>query len=760
MIVVILVIAIAAGFYLTRPGPEPSPTPMNKPPVALASSTETIAQVGDSLTFSATDSSDPDGEIATWEWDFGDGTTDSGETVTHEYDEPGRYIVVLTVTDDEGEETTNDDDLIFIDVSPETVIPTLDSPPIAKIAVDKDVVLVDENVTFDGQSSAGWYERRGTVTPIVGEIISWDWDFGDGTTGAGGEVTKSFDDAGNYAVMLTVKANTTGLTDSVVRTVRVTETEVIRPDIKNPDTFTFASSITSRSMDNVECTGASCRMSLVSTTEGLVWYPPGETEIKPRLAERYEISEDGLSYTFHLREGVTFWNGDEVTAEDVQYTFWRFMAMNLPASWCDRVNLPMTGIGTGERISDEIREQAVEVVDKYTVRFNLVEPTAPFIDTLALPICGIISKDYAIAHGSYEPGEDWLGIRDPNMQTGEALMGSGPYKLIQFVPNERTVLERYDGYWGEKAKIKRVMWLDILEWSTRQTMLVAGDIDATDGEASQVAVIEAYPGIEVKGMGHGMVEILYFGFDRDMELQPVGAKHRPDIMNDVHMRRGMAYAFPYDDYFEQAWLGKIDRAYSNIMPGFLGAYEFQKDIVYDPEKAAEEFKLAWNGTIWEEGFSLAFGYQPWMAEGGLIMGTLLEESLQKINPKFDLILEQQSWPTLLYYPLYPAWAQAGPDPMWYNYNYRSEYGLFAAYQKVGNEKLDEILDQALKEFDPEKRAALYKEATDMMAELDWMVHVDFPPTFFMYRDWVHNIDESWQMAWYVDSPFFATLEKR
>jgi len=752
-IVAIIVVVAIGGFLLYKPEPE------NQSPSAIATVSDTIAAINDALAFSAGESSDPDNNIDTYAWNFGDDKTGSGLTISHSYSLPGRYIISLVVTDEENAQDTNDDDLIFIDVSRESLIPVLTSPPQAKIAASDDVITIGETVSFDGVSSSGWYERRGVVTPIGTDIISWEWDFGDGTTDSGTEVTKTFNAEGNFAVTLTVKSEGTGKSDSVMRTIHVTETEIERPDVKNPDTYIFASAITSRVLDPVECTGASNRMALVVLTEGLVWYPPGKSTIEPRIAESYDISDDGKTYTFYLKEGINFWNGDELTAEDVEYTFQRFMAMNLPASWCDRLNLPLVQIGTGERISEELIEGALEVVDDHTFKFHLPKAYAPFIDTLALPLCGIISKDYAIERGSYQFGQDWLGRRDPNMQIGDALMGTGPYKLVQFVPNERTIFERNDDYWGEPAKIKRVIWLDIVEWSTRQTMILAGDIDATDCEASQIAVIEENPGIEVLSMKHGMVENLYFGFDRDMELQPVGAKHRPDIMNDIHMRRGMAYAFPYEDYFEQAWLGMIEPAYSNIEPGFLGYFPYQEDLTYDPARAEEEFRQAWDGEVWEEGFTLAFGFQPWMSEGGIIMGNLLQESLHKINPKFDLIITQASWPTLLYYPLYPAWAQSGPDPMWYNYNWRSKYGLFADFAKYVNTDLDIILDEALLESDPVKRTALYKQATDIMKEDVAMLHIGFAPTFYVYKDWLGNIEDSWQSAWYVDSPYFATVEK-
>jgi PKD repeat protein len=332
IIIVIVVIAAVAAWYMTLPEPAP---PENRAPKASASVSDTLGLVGTALTFSGAGSSDPDGEIASYSWDFGDGSTGTGESVDHTYDNPGSYIVVLTVEDDKGATDDNEDDLLKLEVTRESFVPVLTSPPLALFASDKDTIVVGDEVNFDGSSSVGWYERRGAATATTAEIIEYEWDFGDGDTASGPIVSHTFSDAGNFAVSLTVKANNTGMYDTAMKTIHVSEMAIQRPDVPNPDTYTFASSITSRTVDPVECTGASCRMALIAITEGLVWYPPGGTEIVPRLAESWTLSPDQTKYTFKLREGVKFWNGDELTADDVVYSFQRYLIMNLPGTWCD-----------------------------------------------------------------------------------------------------------------------------------------------------------------------------------------------------------------------------------------------------------------------------------------------------------------------------------------------------------------------------------------------------------------------------------------
>ncbi|MFC1803221.1 ABC transporter substrate-binding protein, partial [Thermoproteota archaeon] len=763
-------------YWFTRPSPPPTdgdgngdgnggpPPEPNKLPVALAWSSETLEEIGTKLTFSATDSYDSDGNIVTYEWNFGDGTTATGEVVTHEYEVDGDYIVTLMVEDDEGEKTTNHDNLIFINIIGEKTFPTMDSPPIAKVAVDADILTVGEKIELDGTSSNGWMLSRGVPAPDLSDIIEYKWDFGDGTSGNGGVVEKTFDEAGSYAVELVVKSEETGKTDNSIRTIYVSETEVSIPDIKNPDTFIYATALGLGSggvWDPLIVKGGVARSHQMAYMDTLVWYPPGQTEIKPLLADSYEISEDAKTYTFYLREGVTFWNGDEVTAEDVQWSIWRFMVHNLAGTWCEKVVVPLTGIGPGKYVSDELRENSVEVLDKYTVRFNLPKPDAAFLETLTLPNFGVLNKEYAIERGSWKPGMNVTGQHDPGMDSTENIMGCGAYKIAKIVPQEMYVFERFDEYYRGTPEMEKMIWLEIQEFSTRKKMLENGDIDATAIEASQIPIMSDSPGVSITSSPYGFTETIFFGFDRDVSIQPVGTKMPTggDLFGDVHMRKGIAYAFPYEEFIKQAWLGMVDEADGLMIPGYLGAFPFLSEYDHDLAKAEEEFKLAWDGKIWEEGFTVTYGYQPWMAQAGQISGTLLKEALQSINPKFDLILIQQSYPTLLTYPLWCAWSEAGPDPVWYNKLYRSGW-YYSTFTNYKNEEIDVLLDQALAISDPEKRNEIYKQATDLMGEEVAIVTIDYTASITAYRDWLHGVDTSTNMAWHTHCPLFSGVYKK
>ena len=180
-----------------------------QPPTATLAISDGTVRVGETVTFDASQSSDPDGAIVSYAWDFdGDGTTDAiGETVTHSYDEPGQYEVVLRVTDAD-ENTATDTGAITVEATNESPTATFSSSP--------DTPETGTTVTFDASQSSD----------PDGAITTYEWDFdGDGTTDATGEaVTHSYGESGDYTVELTV-FDGDGASDTVTEIVTVATSE-------------------------------------------------------------------------------------------------------------------------------------------------------------------------------------------------------------------------------------------------------------------------------------------------------------------------------------------------------------------------------------------------------------------------------------------------------------------------------------------------------------------------------------------------------
>ena len=157
----------------------------NQAPIAVANADCTYRD----CTLSSAGSSDPDGTIVAYNWTFGDGTTGTGASPTHTYANPGDYTVTLTVTDGAGLEDTT-----TVEAA------ATNAPPVASFTVDCTTLECD----FDGTGSS---DPDGT-------IVAYNWDFGDGTTGTGAAPTRTYDEAGDYTVTLTVTDNHGGTGDT------------------------------------------------------------------------------------------------------------------------------------------------------------------------------------------------------------------------------------------------------------------------------------------------------------------------------------------------------------------------------------------------------------------------------------------------------------------------------------------------------------------------------------------------------------------
>ncbi|MFZ1468013.1 MAG: ABC transporter substrate-binding protein [Paracoccaceae bacterium] len=185
-----------------------------------------------------------------------------------------------------------------------------------------------------------------------------------------------------------------------------------------------------------------------SLYDGLMDYVPGTTTLRPGLAESYEISADGLVYTFKLRAGVKFHNGREMTADDVKYSL-------------DRTTNPATqspGAGFYASIAgfDEAGEgglSGVEVVDPLTVKITLSRPDATFLHVLALNFASVVPKEAV-----EEFGDDF----------GKNPVGTGAYKMTEWTLGQRLVFDKNPDYW-----ISGVPYLDQIVFEVGQEPVVA-----------------------------------------------------------------------------------------------------------------------------------------------------------------------------------------------------------------------------------------------------------------------------------------------
>lgn len=304
----------------------------------------------------------------------------------------------------------------------------------------------------------------------------------------------------------------------------VAEGVFVAPD---PETYTFVTFGDIDTMDpNLAYDTASAAL-IMNVMEGLLFFNREKmTEYVPVLAEEIPtvanggISEDGLTYTFKIRQGVTFHNGNDMTPSDFEYTFERGLIqsdVNGP-QWL--LIEPLLGYASGD-ITEEIGdgayagdpdglranatpEELMAVCEKVkasveaddaagTLTFNLAQPWGPWLATLAQSWGAVMDKEWAVENGAWDGScETWQDYYSPGAENDELstiINGTGPYKLEFWTPDEGWTITANENYWREEGdemwpggpsgapRIERVVNKLVDEWGTRFAILQAGDAE-------------------------------------------------------------------------------------------------------------------------------------------------------------------------------------------------------------------------------------------------------------------------------------------
>jgi peptide/nickel transport system substrate-binding protein len=272
-------------------------------------------------------------------------------------------------------------------------------------------------------------------------------------------------------------------------------------------------------------------MVLYALHDALVKPMPGKP-MAPSLAESWAMSKDGLTYEFTLRKGVTFHNGDPLTADDVKFSFERYR-------------------GSSAKMLHE-RVARVEIVDALRVRFILKAPWPDFLTFYATPATGaawIVPKRYV-----ERVGDD--GFK-------RAPVGAGPYKLFSFSPGVEVVLEANESYWRKIPSVKRLVLRAVPDESTRLAMLKRGEADIAYSIRGALAKeLARTPGLTLKPVPATFTEWLTFTeqwtpkspwHDQRVRLAASLAINRKEINNAEYLGHGRLSASIIPQAFQFAW---------------------------------------------------------------------------------------------------------------------------------------------------------------------------------------------------------------
>ncbi|WP_276120095.1 ABC transporter substrate-binding protein [Pararhizobium qamdonense] len=432
----------------------------------------------------------------------------------------------------------------------------------------------------------------------------------------------------------------------------------------------------------------------------LVEYKRGSTDIVPALAERWEISEDGKTYTFHLRKGVKFQENDQfkpsrdLNADDVVFSFERqsgkpdFDAFAEGAAWSyyNDVGIPQSLV-------------SIEKIDDATVRFNLRAPNAPFLGLLALDFASIVSKEYA----------DQLVTKGRVEDLNQKPIGTGPFQFSAYQQDAAIRYQAFDDYWGGKQPIDDLIFAITTDAATRIQKLKAGECqiavypspaDIPDlKENSNLNVLQR-PGLNVG----------YLAFN---------TTQKP--FDDPRVRRAVTQGINKKAILEAVYQGSGVVAESVLPPDMAGFNRELKTVGYDPASAKQAIsELGATGqkiTLWA--MPVSRPYNP----NGRRTAELLQADLDKIGLQSEIISFE--WGEYLKRSSDPAhdgavlagWTADNGDP-------DSFLTPLLACASIGgnnkavwcNKEFDALLEKARAESDPSVRTSLYEQAQQIAAD--------------------------------------------
>ncbi|TYR32493.1 ABC transporter substrate-binding protein [Mesorhizobium microcysteis] len=439
---------------------------------------------------------------------------------------------------------------------------------------------------------------------------------------------------------------------------------------------------------------------LVNMYDGLVRFADGTLEVEPALAEGWDISEDGLTYTFQLRQGVTFHDGTPFNAEAVKFNFDRMLDEAHP--------FHNTGPFPLAFFFSSVEEVTAE--DEHTVRFQLSEPFAPFLSNLAYPTGLIVSPAAVEQHG-----EDFG--RNPS--------GTGAFMFGEWQGNQRVVVTANPDYWDGAPALEAVVFRPITDANTRVAEMLSGGLDImVEVPPDSIAQFRDAPDFQVFEQAGPHVWYLIL----NMKEGPFA---------EQAVRQAANYAINKESLVTDVLQGTAEVSAGPVPPAFAWAYnEDVQPYPYDPDRARE--LLAEAGYDGEE---IVF----YVTEGGsgmldpVAMGTAIQADLAAVG--MNVRIETYEWNTFLGQ-VNPglegkadmaemAWMTNDPDTLPFltlrTAAFPDEGGFNSGY--YSNPDVDELLDQARMVTDPEERAELYKE-------VQAIVHDEAPWVFV--ANWVQG----------------------
>jgi len=436
--------------------------------------------------------------------------------------------------------------------------------------------------------------------------------------------------------------------------------------------------------------GESINIGINNIYETLVGFKWGTTQIEPLLALRWEISSDGLTYTFYLRKKVRFQDGTPFNADAVLFTFQRQWKKDHPNYASGAPYEYWDNMGMGKIV------KAVNKINDHTVAIILNEPNAPFLANLAMAFMCIVSP---------------TAVRKYGKNFDQNPVGTGPYNLKSWKKDDAMELIRNDNYWGKPAHIKRVVVRVIPDNQVRLLELKRGNVHIMDfPNPSDIKALQSDPNVTIlsqEGMNIG-----YLAYNM---------KHPP--LDQLEVRRAISMAIDRKRIVKEIFQGFGTVAKNPMPPMVLGYNPDVPDVLYNPKKARQMLRKAGIKNLKLELWAMpvARPYNP----NARKMAEFIQADLKRVGIKAKIV--SYDWGTYLdkigkgqHDLVLIGWTGDNGDADNFLYTLWSREAAEQTpthnYSYYVDDEVNNWLDRAKKISAPYRRAELYRKVLKKMAE--------------------------------------------
>lgn len=386
-------------------------------------------------------------------------------------------------------------------------------------------------------------------------------------------------------------------------------------------------------------------------------------EIQPRLAESWQVADDCQSVTFHLKKGVKFHNGREMTAEDVKYSIERLKEDDSPKK---KYYANITG---------------AEIKDDYTITFTTDKPDAVLLTSFAYPWSVIVPEECA-----------------DTLKTNP--VGTGAYRFESWVPQQEVKLTRNDDYYDTPASIENVDYQVVPDTTTAMVGILNGDVDLVDVTGSPTTPIENNPAVSIYEKSVNSVTVLGMNLDNE-------------YLANEQVRQAMASAIDKDEIIQAVNEGHGDKV-GSYLPSSAAEYIDTNDVLpYDVDHAKELLAAAGYPDGFTIGLTLPKSYPMYTS-----IGQIIADQLERVGIHCEIeMVEWADWMQNVYTDKnYDMTVMANSGRL-------SAYDFIARFHSQSGDYIsdktgeaDEILDKLKDELDADTRTQLIQDFQRLVAE--------------------------------------------